>query len=148
MENEYEARVILRDGMHFEGVTQQGEMFVMHMDSDEEFGGMGKGSRPLDLMLVGLGGCMGMDVISILRKKQQKVDGLDIQLHSERAKEYPKVFTRIYARFIVTGQHLSPLAVTRSIELSMTKYCPAAAMLQQAGVPIETTFEIVESPAA
>ena len=148
MENQYEAHVILRDEMHFEGVTQQGETFVMHMDSDEEFGGMGKGNRPLDLMLVSLGACMGMDVISILRKKQQKVEGLDIRVHSERAKEYPKVFTRIYVRFIVTGQNITHAAVARSIELSMTKYCPAAAMLQQAGIPIETTFEIVEPSAA
>ena len=147
MDEHFEARVILREGMHFEGVTQQGSTFVMHMDADEEFGGMNRGNAPLDLMLVSLGGCMGMDVISILRKKQQIVEGLDVLVSSERALEHPKTFTRIWVKFVVRGEHVTPAAVARSIELSATKYCPAAALIQQAGVPIETSFEIVETTA-
>jgi putative redox protein len=147
MDEVYEAHVVLHAGMHFQGVTQHSDDFVIHMDSDADFGGMDRGARPLDVMLVSLAGCAGMDVVSILRKKQQKITGLDIRVRSERATEYPKVFTHIWMHFIVTGDAVLPAAVERSIELSVTKYCPAAALIKQAGVPIDTSYVIISAPA-
>lgn len=142
-DQEYDVRLTLRDGMHFEAITRKAAVHVINMDSDEEFGGHYRGSRPLDLMLVSLAGCSGMDVISVLRKKQQKVSGLEVLVRGERASEHPRVYTHIWMTFVVTGKSVQPDAVARSIELSMTKYCPAAAMLQQV-VPIETSYRIVE----
>src|SRR5688500_656473 len=145
MEQTYEARVVLREGMHFEGETRHTETIAVHMDSDEEFGGRGKGARPLDLMLISLAGCTGMDVISILRKKQQQIYSLAILVRSERATDYPKVFTHVWITYIVTGRSVDPAAVVRSIDLSINKYCPAAGMFKQAGVPIEADYKIVEA---
>ncbi len=140
----HDIRLVLREGTHFEAATRSAPDHAVHLDSDAEFGGQDCGSRPLDLMLVSLAGCSGMDVISILRKKQQQVSGLEVLVRAERSADYPKVFTHIWLTFVVSGQAVQPEAVRRSIELSMTKYCPAAAMLQQV-VPIETSYQIVEA---
>ena len=99
------------------------------------------GPRPVRLLLVGLCGCTGMDVVSILKKKRQPFTGLQVRATAERAEEHPKVFTEIHLEFVVTGDEVDPEAVERSIELSQTKYCPASAMLGEA-VPITTSFRI------
>jgi putative redox protein len=101
------------------------------------------GPHPVRLLLIGLCGCTGMDVISILRKKRQSFTGLQVKATAERAKEHPKVFTEIHLEFIVTGKDVDPQAVERSIELSQTKYCPASAMLSQAA-EITTSYRIIE----
>lgn len=101
------------------------------------------GPRPMELLLVGLAGCTGMDVVSILRKKQQPFTGLQVRVTAERAEEHPRVYTQIHVEYIVTGKGVKPEAVERSIELSETKYCPAVAMLRQA-VEITTSYRIVE----
>ncbi len=136
-------QISLRGGMHFEGLTSAGPEYAIHLDAEPEHGGQEMGSRPLDLMLVSLAGCTGMDVISILRKKQQAVTGLDIHVHGERADDHPKVFTHIRIRYVVTGRGVQPEAVARAIELSITRYCPAAGLLRQV-VPIETDYEVLE----
>lgn len=145
MEQPYEARVVLRDAMHFEGETRHTESIAVHMDSDAEFGGTDKGARPLDLMLISLAGCTGMDFISIMRKKKQQVYSLEILVRSERATEIPKVFTHIWITYVVTGRDIDPNAVARSIDLSINKYCPAAGLIKQAGVPIEADYKIIEA---
>ena len=142
MNEEHQAHVVLRDGMHFEGFA--GDEFAIQLDASPEVGGQGKGSRPAKLVLVSLAGCSAMDVLSIMRKKRQQVSGLEVRVRAERADEHPRVYTHIWLTFIETGQDISPKAVERSVELSMTSYCPVAAMLHRA-VPIETDYEIIEA---
>jgi putative redox protein len=83
----------------------------------------------MELLLVGLAGCTGMDVISILRKQRQQVTRYEVQVQAERAEHHPMVFTTITVKHIVTGLQLDPIAVARAIELSATQYCGAGAML-------------------
>jgi putative redox protein len=99
--------------------------------------------RPMQLLLIGLCGCTGMDVISILQKKRQPFTGLEVKATAERAEEHPRVYTRIHLEFVVTGEGVRPGAVERSIELSQTKYCPASAMLGEVA-EITTSYVIVE----
>ncbi|HEC21925.1 MAG TPA: OsmC family peroxiredoxin [Chloroflexi bacterium] len=136
------AQVVLQEGMHFEGYPD--EETVIHLDAAEQFGGQGKGTRPQKLLLVSLAGCTAMDVISILRKKRQEVSGLEVRVRAERADEHPKVYTHIWLTYVVTGKNVDPAAVERSIELSMTRYCPVAGLLRDV-VPIETEYEIIEA---
>ena len=140
-----EVRVVLQEGMHFVGTAYPPEESVeIHLDAKADVGGEGLGARPQSLVLVSLGGCTGMDVISILRKKRQDVTGLELRVSASRAEEHPRVFTHIWVKYIVTGRHVDPAAVERSIELSMERYCPVAGMLKPV-VPIETSYEIVEA---
>ncbi len=100
------------------------------------------GPHPVQLLLIGLCGCTGMDVTSILQKKRQPFTGLQVKATAERAEEHPRVYTTIHLEFVVTGAEVDPAAVERSIELSQTKYCPAAAMLGKAA-EITTSYRIV-----
>ena len=93
------------------------------------------------LLLIGLCGCTGMDVVSILQKKRQPVTGLQVKATAERAEEHPRVYTQIHLEFVVTGEGVDPAAVERSIELSQTKYCSAWAMLGKS-VEITASFRI------
>ncbi|HSB66198.1 MAG TPA: OsmC family protein, partial [Anaerolineales bacterium] len=86
---------------------------------------------PMELIAIGLAGCTAMDTISILQKKRQEVTAFEVQVHADRASEFPKVFTHIVIEYILTGHHVDPAAVERSIELSATKYCPAQAMISK-----------------
>jgi putative redox protein len=131
--------VDLEAGMRFRSVGQDG--VAVQLDSDAAHGGVGAGLRPMELMLVSLGGCTGMDVISILRKKRQDVTGYRIEVRGARQAEYPRVFTDISVRHILWGNDLSEIAIARAIELSETKYCPAHAMLSKA-TPITSSFEL------
>ncbi|MGD2146126.1 MAG: OsmC family protein [Anaerolineae bacterium] len=101
------------------------------------------GPKPMQLLLVGLCGCTGMDVISILQKKRQAFTGLKVEATAKRAEEHPRVYTSIHLEFLVTGEGVDPAAVARSIELSQTKYCPASAMLGEVA-EITTSYRIVE----
>jgi putative redox protein len=101
------------------------------------------GPRPMELLLIGLGSCMGMDVVSILQKKRQPFNGLQVRVTAERAEEHPRVYTQIHVEYVVTGKGVKPEAVERSIELSETKFCSAMAMLRQAA-EITTSYRIVE----
>ena len=135
------AAVTLDQGMTFTASADSG--FNLKMDASPEVGGLNDGFRPMELLLMGLGGCSAVDVISILRKKRQAVTGFDILLDAEQAKDHPRVFTRITVKFIFRGNQIDPKAVERSIELSATKYCPVQAMMARS-VPIEHTYEIIE----
>ncbi len=128
--------------MSFSGTADTG--FNLPLGTDEDVGGDNDGFRPLELMAISLAGCTGMDVISILRKKRQDVTGYEVRVHVEQREERPHVFTRVTVEHIVTGRGVSEEAVRRSIELSVTKYCAAQAMLSQA-VPIEHTYAILEA---
>lgn len=143
---QHEAKVTWQEGMHFVGMTNDpgSEEFHIQLDADPESGGEGKGVRPAKLLLTALAGCMSMDVMSILRKKQQKVTGLEVRVRADRAAEHPLVYTHIWVTFAVTGNSVDPAAVARAVELSYTKYCPIANLIKPV-VPVETQYEIIEA---
>lgn len=122
------AKVKWVGGLQFVGESGTGHAIVM--DGDKEVGGNNTGMRPMELLLVGLGGCSGMDVASILQKKKQQVTNIDINIKGEKADSYPKKFTEIGIEFIVSGKNLSEEAVKRAVELSMEKYCSVKATLE------------------
>lgn len=143
MPNVQEARVELINNMHFAGYGfPSGEEASVQLDSSEDAGGTGQGDRPQSLLLVSLCGCTAMDVISILRKKRQEVSGLEVRASAPKAEDHPRVYTSIHLTYIVTGHDLDPVAIERSIELSLTRYCPVAGLLKDA-VPIDSSYEIV-----
>lgn len=136
-----DATVTLDKRMTFHGTADSG--FTIKMGAHPSVGGDDDGFRPLELLLVGLGGCTAMDVLSILRKKRQAFSGFEIQLHADRAEEHPKVFTAVTMKYIVRGRDIDPKAVERAIELSATKYCSAHAMLSETAT-ISSSYEILE----
>jgi putative redox protein len=135
------ARITYVDGMQFVGCSESGHALVM--DADSSAGGRNTGLRPMELLLVGAGGCSGMDIISILKKKRQEVTGLEIQVKGEKAGDYPMKFTDITLKFIVRGRNISESAVQRAIELSMTKYCSVKATLE-GGAKIGYSYKIID----
>ena len=130
--------VALADGMHFIG-----DIDGFRIDTDENYGGAGSGLQPLRLVLLGLAACTAMDVISILRKKRQRVSGLDVEARGSRVYEHPKVYDAIEVIYRVRGKGVEPKAVERAIELSETRYCPAMAMVGKAA-GINGQYEIEE----
>jgi putative redox protein len=129
-------------GLRLVGEAEGPAIVIDHALPDEER--EDTGPQAVQLLLIGLCGCTGMDVISILQKKRQSFSGLKVQATAERAEEHPKVYTKIHLEFVVTGEDVDPQAVGRSIELSQTKYCPASAMLGKA-VEITTSYRIEEA---
>ena len=123
-----EAKATYVDGLQFVGEAASGHAIVM--DGDKEVGGRNTGARPMELLLIGLGGCSGMDVVSILKKKKQEINGVEIKVKGEKAENYPKKFTDIDIEFIVRGRNVSDDAVKRAVELSMEKYCSVKATLE------------------
>lgn len=136
-----EVKVTLVDGLEFRGDTASGH--TLTMDAAVESGGRNAGVRPMELMLSAIGGCSGMDVISILRKKRQNVSGYEIRVSGDRSEDYPRVFTDIKVEHIVRGKGIDPAAVARAVELSTNKYCSAIGMLSKAA-NIKTSFTVVE----
>lgn len=132
----------LEAGMRFVAAGQDG--LTVRLDAEEQHGGLGMGFRPMELLLVGLGSCTAMDVLSILRKKRQEITAYRIEVRGDQATDYPHVFTQIYLRHILTGRKLSESAAQRAIELSEGKYCPAYAMLSKAA-PISTELQLQEA---
>ena len=129
------------DGMCFVAETGSGHAVVM--DGAPEGGGHNLGPRPMEMVLLGTGGCTAYDVVLILRKSGQDVRGCDVKLVAERAPADPKVFTRIDFRFTVRGRGLKPNLVERAIKLSHDKYCSASAMLARTA-ELKLSWEIVE----
>jgi putative redox protein len=125
-----EAKVTWNKKLSFTGTGENG--FTVPLDAEPSVGGENNGFEPMELIAIGLAGCTAMDTISILKKKRQDVTAFEVQVHAERAVEFPKVFTNITIEYIVEGHNVDPAALERSIELSATKYCPAQAMLLKA----------------
>ncbi len=136
-----DAKVIWKTGLSFTGSVGTG--YEVPLDSEPEVGGAGQGFRPLQLMGLSLAGCTAMDVISIMRKKQQDVTGFEVKTQAEQAPDFPKVFTHATLTYLITGHNIDEKALVRSIELSATKYCPAQAMLSRV-LPIDLVYEIYE----
>ena len=135
------ATVQWKDNMTFIGTPDSG--FPLQMDADASFGGTNQGVRPMEMIALGLAACTGMDVISILRKKRQQVTQFEVRVNAPRSADHPKVFTSALITYVVTGTNVEEAAVLRSIELSMTKYCPVQVMLAYA-FPMELHYEIYE----
>lgn len=140
-ESTLSATVELMNGMAFQADTGSGHSLAL--DAAPEVGGTDCGPRPMEMLLVGLGGCTGMDVISILRKMLQDVTGYEVRLRGERASDHPKVFTAIFVEHVVRGHGLNAESVCRAVELSATRYCSAAAMLGKVA-RIEERYRIVD----
>ena len=136
-----EARVTLVADMHFEGSSSAGHMLAM--DAEDASGGHNKGFRPMELLLVGFGGCSGMDVISILRKKRQNVTGLEMNVKGERADSHPHVYKNVHIEFVVKGRGVEKEAVERALNLSLEKYCSVGATLGKTA-RITHSYKIVE----
>ncbi len=134
------ARVKWLDHMSFVGESGSGHSIVM--DGAPEAGGRNLGVRPMEMLLLGLGGCSSFDVMLILQKSRQQVTSCEAEIQAERAEQDPKVFTRIHLHFIVKGKNLSPAKVERAIQLSADKYCSASIMLGKSA-EITHDFEVI-----
>jgi len=132
----------LETAMRFDAQATSG--YHVTLDSNELNGGQDAGFSPMEMLLVGLAGCTGMDVISILRKKRQDVTGYEVHVQGIRADEHPKVFVEISVEHLVTGHNIQPAAIARAIELSETRYCGAEAMLGKVA-RIKNTYRIIEA---
>jgi len=113
------------------------------MDADPKVGGENSASRPLEMLLMGLGGCTGMDVVSILKKMRAPLQDFELEIEAEQAPDHPKVFTKIHIKFIFYGNGIKKQNVERAIELSEEVYCSASAMLKKTA-EIKTSYEIRE----
>lgn len=129
----------------FAGESGSGHAVVM--DGPPDYGGTNAGPRPMELLLLGMGGCTAYDVVLILQKARQAVTDCELEISAERADTDPKVFTRIHIHYIVSGHGLSEKQVARAVSLSAEKYCSASIMLGKTAI-IEHDFEIRELPPA
>lgn len=137
-----EAKVKWRDGVTF--VAESGTGHSITMDGPEHTGGKNAGARPMEVLLIGMGGCASYDVIGILQKSRQQIKDCWVELKAQRADAVPAVFTDIHLHFIVVGSDIKPKLVERAVTLSAEKYCSASIMLSSAGVNITHSFEVRE----
>jgi len=134
------ARVKWLDNMSFVGESGSGHSVVM--DGAQEDGGRNLGVRPMEMVLLGMGGCTAFDVVLILKRARQEIIDCEIELEAERASEAPKVFTRIHVHYIIKGRDLNEKQVARAVNLSAEKYCSVSIMLA-AVAEISHDYEIV-----
>ncbi|WP_421868983.1 OsmC family protein [Motiliproteus sp.] len=126
----------------FDGTTGTGHTYTM--DGPEDHGGKNQGARPMEMVLLGLGGCSSFDVMSILKKTRQDVVDCRTEIEAERADAVPAVFTKIHLHFVVSGRKLKEAHVKRAVSLSAEQYCSASIMLEKGGVEISHSYELVE----
>lgn len=138
MSDEYKADIYYAGDDFFIGKTPSGHSQVLDVNHDRN-----SAASPVELLLIALGSCTGVDVISILKKKRQEVTNYRIEVRGERREEHPRAFTKMEVKHIVHGRNVSPEAVARAIELSETKYCSVAETLRPT-VEIISSFEIIE----
>ncbi|GAB6040852.1 OsmC family protein [Endothiovibrio diazotrophicus] len=137
------ARVKWVEQATFLGEAGSGHAVVM--DGPPDHGGRNLGVRPMEMLLLGMGGCTAFDVVSILKKSRQPISDCVAEIEAERADTDPKVFTKIHVHFVVTGRELDEKRVGRAVSLSAEKYCSASIMLGKVA-EITHDFEIVEAP--
>ena len=137
-----QARVKWVENVCFVGESESGHALVM--DGAPEAGGRNLGMRPMELLLIGMGGCTAFDVVTILKKSRQPITDCVAEITAKRAETVPKVFTTIHVHFIVTGRGLAHAQVERAVKLSAEKYCSASLMLGKAA-EVTHDFEIVET---
>jgi putative redox protein len=124
----------------FEATSGSGHTVVM--DGPPDHGGTNQGVRPMEMLLMGVGGCASFDVIHILKKSRQDVTGCVAELEADRVDDVPAVFSKIHLHFVVSGNKLKDTLVKRAVELSAEKYCSASIMLSKGGVEISHSYEI------
>jgi putative redox protein len=134
------ARINWDGDAKFVGDSESGHTIIM--DGPPDHGGKNQGPRPMEMLLLGLGGCTSFDVMSILKKSRQKVTNCVAEINAERADEVPAVFTKIQIHFVVSGENLKESLVKRAVGLSAEKYCSASIMLEKGGVEITHSYEI------
>jgi len=128
------------DGVMFLGESGSGHSVVM--DGSPDQGGRNMGVRPMEMILVGLGGCASFDVMSMLQKGRQQVTDCRAEVEAERVDAVPAVFSKIHLKFVVTGVNLKEAQIKRAVELSAEKYCSASIMLEAAGVEVSHSYVI------
>lgn len=137
----HEARVRWAGGMQFIG--KAGTNHLVPMDTGPEFGGDSSATKPLELLLVALGGCTGMDLVSLLRKMRVEFSALEMNITADRAEEHPTVYTRIDIEYVISGRGIDEEKVKRAIGLSQEKYCSVSAILRKS-CPVNYTWRIAE----
>lgn len=130
------------DGVMF--VAESGSGHAVVMDGPPDHGGRNMGPRPMEMLLMGVGGCSSFDVVQILQKGRNHIVDCIAELTAERVDAVPSVFSKIHIHFIVKGRDLKETTVERAVKLSAEKYCSASIMLGNAGVEITHDFEIIE----
>lgn len=133
------------DNVQFLGESGSGHTVVM--DGPPDHGGRNMGLRPMETILIGIGGCASFDVISILAKSRQALVDCRCELTAQRADAVPSVFTKIHMQFVVTGTKLKEAQVKRAVELSATKYCSATQMMMDANVEVTHDYTVIDTPA-
>jgi putative redox protein len=141
-QNEPKATIHFGGDDLFVGISPSGHAQVIETDSNRN-----RAATPMELLLLAAGGCTGVDVISILKKKRQHVTSYRIEVHGDRREEFPRAYTRLYVKHIVTGHGVSEQAVAQAIQLSDQKYCSVAATVR-GSAEIVTSYEIIEESSA
>jgi len=136
------ARILWTENKKF--VAESGSGHSVVMDGPPESGGQNLGVRPMEMLLMGMGGCTAFDVVHILSKGRQDIRDCELQLEADRAPDDPKIFTRIHIHYTLKGKNLSEASVKRAIDLSAEKYCSASIMLGKSA-EITHDYEIVEA---
>ncbi|OUS06673.1 osmotically inducible protein C [Gammaproteobacteria bacterium 42_54_T18] len=126
----------------FEATSGSGHTVIM--DGPPDHGGTNQGVRPMEMLLMGVGGCASFDVVHILKKSRQDVTGCVAELEADRVDDVPAVFSKIHLHFVVSGNKLKDALVKRAVALSAEKYCSASIMLSKGGVEISHSYEIKE----
>ena len=130
------------ENVAFEAESASGHQILM--DGSTEYGGENRGARPMELILMGLGGCASFDMVTILKKARQDIVDVRCELSAQRADSIPAVFTKIHLHFVVSGRKVKPNQVEKAVHLSAEKYCSASKMLSDGGVDITHDFEVIE----
>ena len=141
--NIMKATVSWDEGVSFIAESETGHRVTM--DGPPDLGGQNKGPRPMEMLLMGMGGCASFDVLTMLKKSRQDVESCVAELEAERADAVPAVFTKIHMNFVVTGRNLKESHVKRAVSLSAEKYCSASIMMEAAGVDVTHGYEIKDS---
>jgi len=136
-----QAEITWRGDASFEANSGSGHSLIM--DGPPEYGGKNQGPRPMEMLLLGVGGCSTFDVVDILKKSRQEVTDCRCEVQAERADAVPAVFTKINLHFFVSGTNLKQAMVKRAVKLSAEKYCSASIILERGGVEISHSYEIV-----
>lgn len=136
-----QAEITWRGDASFEAKSGSGHSLIL--DGPPDHGGKNQGPRPMEMLLLGVGGCSTFDVLDILKKSRQEVADCRCEVQAERADSVPSVFTKINLHFFVSGINLKEAMVKRAVKLSAEKYCSASIMLERAGVEISHSYEIL-----
>lgn len=123
-------------------VGRAGSNHIVPMDADSDFGGESSATKPLELLLVGLGGCTGMDIVSLLDKMRVGFSALEMNITADKSEAHPSVYTRIDIEYVITGRDIDEAKLKRAVELSQERYCSVSAMLKKA-CPVGFRYRIV-----